>query len=60
MKNKQVEKEILKILESGKKSTSEISALINRNYYYTLGALIELSDKIKKEEKGSYTFWSLK
>lgn len=62
MKNEEIEKRILALLKEGKKSTSEISAIINRNYYYTLGALVDLEyeKKVKKEEEGSYTFWKLK
>lgn len=59
MENKEIEKKILKMLEKKKKSTSEISAIINRNYYYTLGALVDLEfqKKVKRIEEGKYTYW---
>ena len=52
---------IKEILKEGKKSTTEISARIKRNYYDTLSFLREMeSDKeIKRIEDNNYVRWEL-
>lgn len=55
-------KSILMWLKKGDKSTSEISALLRRNYWDSLRTLNELENekKIESYKKGKYTFWRLK
>lgn len=52
---------ILNILKEGEKSTSEVSSIINRNYYQSLSILEKLfeENKIEKIEKNKYTFWRI-
>ena len=53
---------ILEILKEGEKSTTELSSIINRDYYYCIKLLEELKkeDLIIKIEIGKFTFWKLK
>ena len=60
--NDGLKKEILSLLKIKDRATSEISANINRNHYYTLKLLEELKkeNKISNSKKGKYIYWSLK
>lgn len=53
---------ILEILKEGEKSTTELSSVINRDYYYCIRLLEELEKEklIMKIEVGKFTFWKLK
>lgn len=57
-----MEYKILDILKNGEKSSTEISSLLNRNYYDCLKLLekLETEDKIIKIQMGKFTFWRLK
>jgi len=55
-------KRILELLKQGEKSTSEITSLLNRNYYDVIQILEEMAREnlIKKINIKSFTYWKLK
>lgn len=56
-----MEENVLEILKDGEKTTTEISSILKRNYYDTVGILerLESEKKICKIEMGRFTFWKL-
>ena len=56
-----MENKILEILKDGEKTTTEISAIIRRNYYDVVRLLedLESKKKLEKIEMGKFTFWRL-
>lgn len=59
--NNENKNKILEILKGGEKSTTELSSIINRDYYYCIKLLEELEKEnlIVKIEVGKFTFWKL-
>jgi len=62
MENKDYKKKVLEFLKDTEKSTSEISSLLSRDFYFTLRLLEEMKEEnlLEKIEIKNFNYWKIK